>query len=117
MSWRECLEKNPKLFKKSFLDAWKKNPDSHVLAVWYERLHFKETANTEKASLLQRDFLFMGILAILAGMSSRIILHFAEQQAIAPVNLVFGILPFIAAYFVYNNTPKKKVLYTLHHYS
>lgn len=107
------FRKDPEAFKKSFSYAWEQNPDSQVLAVWYERLHFKETANTEKASLLQKDFLFMGILAILAGISTRIILHFVEQQAIAPVNLVFGILPFIAAYFVYNNTPKKNVLYTL----
>ncbi|MEG6512739.1 DUF4153 domain-containing protein, partial [Desulforamulus ruminis] len=84
-----------------------------VLAVWYERLHFKETANTEKTSLFQKDFLSMGILAMLAGISTRVILHFIEQQAIAPINLVFGILPFIAAYFVYNNTPQRNVLYTL----
>lgn len=55
----------------------------------------------------------MGILAILAGISTRIIFHFVEQQAIAPVNLIFGILPFIAAYFVCNNTPQKNVFYTL----
>ncbi|MZP31449.1 DUF4153 domain-containing protein [Heliobacterium undosum] len=107
------FRKDPEAFKKSFPYAWEKRPDSHVLAVWYERLHFKETANTEKASLLQKDFLSMGILAILAGISTRVILHLTEQQAIAPINLVFGILPFIAAYFVYNNPPKKNVLYTL----
>ncbi len=107
------FQKEPEAFKKSFTYAWEQNPDSQVLAVWYERLHFKEAANTEKASLLQKDFLSMGILAILAGISTRIILHFAEMQAIAPINLIFGIIPFIAAYFVYNNTPKKNVLYTL----
>jgi hypothetical protein len=107
------FRKEPGAFKKSFSYAWEQNPDSQVLAVWYERLHFKEASNTEKASLLQKDFLSMGILAILAGISARIILHFVEQQAIAPINLVFGILPFIAAYFIYNNTPKKNVIYTL----
>ncbi len=55
----------------------------------------------------------MGIFAILAGICTRIILHFTEQQAIAPINLVFGIIPFIAAYFVYNNTPQKNILYTV----
>ncbi|KUO63595.1 MAG: hypothetical protein APF84_18715, partial [Gracilibacter sp. BRH_c7a] len=107
------FRKEPEAFKRSFSYAWEQNPDSQVLAVWYERLHFKEMANTDKTSLLQKDFLSMGILAILAGISTRIILHFAELQAIAPINLVFGILPFIAAYFVYNNTPKKNILYTL----
>ncbi|HYE12479.1 MAG TPA: DUF4153 domain-containing protein, partial [Patescibacteria group bacterium] len=104
---------DPEAFKKSLSYAWEQNPDSQILAAWYERLHFKETTNTEKASLLKKEFLAMGILAILAGISTRIILHFVEQQAIAPINLAFGILPFIAAYFVYNNTPKKNILYTL----
>ena len=90
---------DPKAFKKSFSYAWEQNPDSKVLAVWYERLNFKEAAHTEKASLLQKGFLFMGILAILAGISTRIIFHFVEQQAIAPINLAFGILPFIGSLF------------------
>jgi hypothetical protein len=107
------FRKDPKAFKKSFSQAWEQNPDSQVLAIWYERLHFKEVTNTEKASLHKKGFLFMGILAILAGISTRIIFHYVEQEAIAPINLAFGILPFIAAYFVYKNTPKKNVLYIL----
>lgn len=107
------FRKDPKAFKNSFSQAWEQNPDSQVLSVWYERLHFKETTTTKKTFLLQKDFLFMGILAILSGISARIIFHFVEQQAIAPINLAFGILPFIAAYFVYKNRPKKNVLYTL----
>ncbi|MGE6400229.1 DUF4153 domain-containing protein [Bacillus cereus] len=105
--------KDPKAFKKSFSQAWVQNPDSQVLGAWYERLHFKETANTEKPSLFQKGFLFMGILAILAGLSTRIIFHFVEQEAIAPINLAFGVTPFIAAYFIYNNTPKKSIIYFL----
>lgn len=108
----KMFRKEPEAFKKSFSSAWEQNPDSQVLAVWYERLYFK-TANTERAPLLQKDFLFMGFLAILAGMITRIIFHFVEQQTIAPINLVFGILPFIAAFFVYKNPPNKKVIYTL----
>ncbi len=107
------FRKDPEAFEKSFTYVWEQNPDSQVLAVWYERLHFKETANTENASLLQKDFLLMGILATLAGLSTRIIMYFVELEVIAPINLAFGILPFIAAYFVYNNTPKKSVVYTL----
>ncbi len=107
------FREDPKAFKKAFSHALEQNPDSQVLAVWYERLHFKEAANTEKAFLLQKDFLFMGILAILAGISTRILFHFVELQAIAPINLAFGVLPFIAAYFVYKNPPKKSVLYCL----
>lgn len=72
--------KEPEAFKKSISYAWGKNPDSQVLAVWYERLHFKETANTEKTSLFQKDFLSMGILAMLAGISTRGILHTLRQH-------------------------------------
>lgn len=105
--------REPEKFKKEFLSAWEQNPDSQVLAVWYERLYFKETESTEKAPLFQKDFLFMGVLAILAGVVSRILFHFVEQQAIAPINLVFGIIPFIAIYFIYKNPPNKRIIYTL----
>lgn len=107
------FREDPKAFKKDFAQALDLNPDSPVLAVWYERLHFKEKAHTEKDFFLQKEFLFMGILAILAGISTRIIFHFVELQAIAPINIAFGVLPFIAAYFVYKNPPKKSVLYFL----
>ncbi|CAM3869563.1 DUF4153 domain-containing protein [Mesobacillus thioparans] len=105
--------KDPKAFKKSFSQAWEQNPDSHILRVWYERLHFRETANTDKPLFFQKRFFIMGLLAILAGISTRIIFYFVEQEAIAPINLAFGIIPFIAAYFVYNNTPRKRIIYTL----
>jgi len=38
------FRKEPEAFKKLFSDAWEQNPDSPVLAVWYERLHFREEA-------------------------------------------------------------------------
>jgi hypothetical protein len=107
------FREDPKAFKKSFPSAWEQNPDSDVLAVWYERLNFKESAKLEKSFWLQQDFIIMGVLAILAGICSRIIFHFVEQEVIAPSNLAFGILPFIAAYFVYKNNPQKNVIYTL----
>lgn len=105
--------KDPRAFKKSFKQAWEQNPDSPILGVWYERMHFNEKENTKKSTLLQNGFIFMGFLAIMAGVSTRIIFHFVEQEAIAPINLAFGIIPFIAAYFVYRNTPKRSVIYSL----
>ncbi|WP_028782343.1 hypothetical protein [Thalassobacillus devorans] len=105
--------KDPKAFKKSFAYAWEQHPDSQVLSVWYERLHFKEPATATELSLFQKSFLFMGLLAILAGVSTRIIFHFVEQEAIAPINLAFGIIPFIAAYFVYSNAAKRSIIYSL----
>lgn len=46
--------KDPKAFKKSFSQAWVQKPDSQVLGAWYERLHFKETANTEKSRCFKK---------------------------------------------------------------
>jgi hypothetical protein len=105
----------PEGFKKSFSFAWEQHPDSQILAVWHERLHFKETVQigAGKAAWLQKDFFIMGLIAVLAGLSTRTLLHFTELNAIAPVNLAFGILPFLAAFFVFNNTPRKGVIYTL----
>ena len=51
--------KDPKAFRKSFSQAWDENLDSQVLAAWYERLHFKETANKEKYRCFKR-FLIHG---------------------------------------------------------
>ena len=44
--------KDPKAFKNHSHKHGAK-PDSQVLGAWYERLHFKETANAEK-SLFQK---------------------------------------------------------------
>ncbi|MEK4385624.1 DUF4153 domain-containing protein [Solibacillus sp. FSL W7-1464] len=105
--------KDPKAFTKSFQQAWEQTSDSPILRVWYERLNFSEKENTKKSESFQNGFFLMGILAIWAGVCTRILFHFVEQEAIAPVNLAFGIIPFIAAYFVYKNKPNRSVIYSL----
>lgn len=109
----KMFRKEPEAFKMEFPYAWAENPDSQVLAVWNERLHFKEADDFEKVSRIKRDFMVMGVLASLAGISTRVIFHFVEMNTIAPINLIFGIVPFIAAFFAYNNPPRKKVVFTL----
>lgn len=107
------FRKDPEAFRNSFSQAWELNPESQVLAIWFERLNFKESTHSVKASLFNKDFLSMGFLAILAGLVTRIIFQFAEQQSIAHLNIAFGILPFVAAYFVSNNLPRKNIIYIL----
>lgn len=109
----KLFRQNPAVFERYFAEAWAERPDSPVLAVWYERLHFQEPPSTAGAGLFRPDFLAMGILALLAGVSTRVIMYFVEQQAIAPVNLLFGILPFMAAYFLYTNAARKRIVYGL----
>jgi hypothetical protein len=107
------FRQEPEAFRKSFSYAWEHRPDSQVLAVWNERLHYKEPAAVKKAALFQKDFAVMGILAILAGICTRLIVYFADRGDITFMNLVFGVLPFIAAYFAANNTPGRRMVYTL----
>ena len=73
------FRKEPEAFKKSFLYVWEQNPDSQVLAVWHERLNFKENENIQKASLINKAFLSMGVLAILSGITTRILLYFRTK--------------------------------------
>lgn len=107
------FRKNSEAFKRDFEEAWEQNPDSQILSIWYERLYYRETENLEKTSRLKRDFLVMGVLAIMAGTSTRILFHFIEQNTIAPINLIFGIIPFITAFFVYKSGPRKNVVFTI----
>jgi len=103
----------PEAFKRSFLTAFEQNSSSEVLEVWYERLNYKETGTTEKTGIIHKDFYVMGVLAILAGISTRLIMNYADRDVIAPVNLLFGILPFICAYFAYRSKPERKIIYTI----
>ncbi len=103
----------PEAFKQALATLWPLHTDSQVLAVWYERLYFQESKHSNKAFFLSKDFLVMGILAILAGLITRILFHFVEGNNIAPINLVFGIVTMIATYFIYKNPPHRKMIYIL----
>lgn len=103
----------PEAFKSSFIKAFEQNSSSDVLAVWFERLNYSEAGATEKSGHIQKDFYVMGVLAILAGISTWLIMHFADRDMIAPVNLLFGIIPFICAYFAYRSKPERKLIYII----
>ena len=64
-----------------------------------------------KKVVVSKRFLIYGHVSYSGGISTRIIFYFVEQEAIAPINLAFGVIPFIVAYFVYHNTPKKYYLF------
>lgn len=106
---------DPEAFKKEFALAWEQKSDSPVLKIWYERLYFKENKSEEKATLFQKDFLVMGIIAVLSGIATWLIKLLTDQFSIPTINLVFGIFPFIAAYFIYEKKerPSKRVMITL----
>lgn len=107
------FRKDPKAFKSSFANIWEQNNDSRILAVWNERLNFKEIGNAKRETILEKNYLTMGVLAVLSGLSARIIFHFALNQMIAPINLVLGIFFFMATYFIFNNSIRKNIVYTI----
>lgn len=101
--------KDAENFKKIFIEAYAQNTDSESLKVWNERLNFEDD-NKLMSIFIDRDFMPMTVIALLSGICSRIIFYFAELQMISPVNILFGILPFIAFYFIYQNKPSNKQL-------
>ncbi|MBF7097565.1 DUF4153 domain-containing protein [Alkalibacter mobilis] len=109
----KMYRKEPKLFKDSILETIEIYPDSKILEVWKQRLYYDSETKSDKIYTAQNDLIFTGILSLLAGFSTRIIFNFVEQHTISPVSLLFGILPFIAVYFLYNNLPNKKLVYIL----
>lgn len=96
-------------FRQMFLEAYALFSDSETLSVWNERLNFNEKSSS-KSIFIDKDFIPMIGIALLAGICSRIIFYFVDLQMIAPINLIFGILPFIAWIFMYQNKPSKKLL-------
>ncbi|KRQ86165.1 hypothetical protein ABG79_02006 [Caloramator mitchellensis] len=104
---------DPEQFRKEFQDAWSQKNDSEILSVWYERLYFKDDIRIENKLTVKNNFWVMGILAILSGINIRLIMHFVEKEAIAPANLAFGLIPFIALYFLYNTSPKRRIVYSI----
>ncbi|GEK88241.1 protein of unknown function [Alkalibacterium putridalgicola] len=109
----KLFREDPDAFKRSFEEALERNAQSQVLAVWHERLNYQEETESEKAGFMNKDFLFMGLMALLAGLTSRGLFHLALEEVITPINLIFGVVPFIAGYFMYRNPPKKPILYTV----
>lgn len=104
--------KDAEKFKKMFIEAYAQYTDSESLKVWNERLNFEED-NKLKLVVIERDFLPMMVIALLSGICSRIIFYFVELQMISSINLIFGILPFIALYFIYQNKPSNIQLFII----
>jgi len=87
----KIYRQDPDAFKKSLLDVWKQCPDSQIIAAWYERLYYQEDEEGGKPFWLTKYFFVLGIIAILAGISTRIIFHYVEQKTITSFNLLFGV--------------------------
>lgn len=104
------FRQDPAAFRQALPEARQQAPDSIVLAVWWERLTDQESQTETKSVWLTWDLRLAMVLAVLAGLCTRVLLHFAMDQAIAPVNVLYGVVPFLAAFFVIRQKPQKKLL-------
>lgn len=109
----QLFRQDPDAFRQSFPEARRQAPESIVLAVWQERLTDRELISETKSAWLTGDLRLTLVLAILAGLCTRVILYFTIEQKIAPVHLLYGVIPFLAAYFVITQRPQKKLTVTL----
>ena len=97
-------------FIEDFNDAWKSHPESEVLAVWNQRLNYQNTAGYNRTLTMTREFRLMAICAILAGISTRVILYFTELNSLSAVNLLFTVMVPITLYFLFYRTTNKKII-------
>ncbi len=101
---------DPEDFTRSLSEALKENPDSQVLVVWNERLNYLAPDASPKATLLNKNFALMGLLSILAGVCTRLAFYFLNNQSILPINIIFGLVPFLAILFLLQNPPKRTII-------
>lgn len=104
--------KDTEQFKKMFVEAYAQYADSEILKVWNERLNYTDVSKP-KSIFKENDFLVMLFIAFLSGVVTRVLYHFVDIQLISPINLIYGVLPFIAFYFIFQNRLSRKLVITI----
>lgn len=101
---------DPETFIEDFSDAWKSHPESEVLAVWNQRLNYRDTTLNSKTYLNSKEFRLMVLFALIAGFSTRVVLYFTELNRISSFNLVFTVMIPITLYFLFHHPMNKKIV-------
>lgn len=115
----KLYREEPDAFFLAFPGVFEQHQESEVLAVWKERLYYQEAETNLRepvpvTSFRKQDPIWVaGMLAVLAGITTRGLLFLVEEQTIAPANLVFGVLPFLAVMFLYRSRPDRHVTIAL----
>lgn len=102
-----AYREQPEKFKQLHAEAYATSPDSLVLQIWNERLHYEEIGHGEN-KFEMRSWVGVLVLAVLAAITSRVMLYFVMNYDVQPFNMVFGVLPFLAAYFLYTKRASRK---------
>mgnify|MGYP004701194649 CR=1 FL=1 len=93
-------------FRSYFNEVYSSHPDSIILRVWSERLQEMET---NKQSWFDCSFITMGILSISAALVLRLLIFLVNEFNIAPINVLFGILPFMSVYLILSQNESKRL--------
>lgn len=104
------FRQNPDGFRASLPEAMAAAPGAIVLDVWQARLEEFTPAPAARAAGSDNDLRLALLLALLAGLCTRMILYLTTIQKIAPVNLLYGVVPFLAVLFAVAAQPAKKLL-------
>ena len=107
------FRQDPDQFKICFDKVFSANPESIILQVWNERLHFVpfEKKDFKKRNEL-RDIFLVILLSLLAGTVAKLPGFFGtiQEDFFYPRNIAFTFLPMISFYFIIKNKVSKKII-------
>jgi len=107
------FRQDPDQFKICFDKVFSANPESIILQVWNERLHFApfEKKDFKKRNEL-RDIFLVIFLSLLAGTVAKLPGFFGtiQEDFFYPRNIAFSFLPMISFYFIIKNKVSKKII-------
>ncbi len=93
-------------FRKSFKEAFEAQPDALILMIWNERLSDNEI---NKINIFDRSFIIMAVLGILSALTMRLMVYLVDDFTIAPINVLFAILPFMSLYLILTQSISKRL--------
>lgn len=106
----KLYRKDSEQFKARFNELYPSVEHTDIVNVWYERLNYKEDMLSE---FNHKDFIGAILIALLSGLSSRLVFYFIQENLINPINSIFTIMGFISIYFIVKNQLSKKLLFIL----
>lgn len=110
---------NPSDFTRTFPEVFSKHPDSVVLKVWYERLFFKSSPDTElnrdSGTWRSKDIILIVALSLIAGTLIKIpdFTSSLNREFFYSRDLAFIIFMTLAAYFLIQNASSFKTIGTI----
>lgn len=100
------FRKDEQDFRLSFKEAFEAQPDALILKVWKERLSENEV---NKINIFDHSFVIMAVLGIVSALTMRLMVFLVDDFTIAPINVLFAILPFMSLYLILTQTISRRL--------